>query len=191
MTETVTIHLSPLHQEVVTSLQRRWKTLLISGIILIVLGLIAITLPWVFTLGIELFIGVLLLVAGLVQLIHLFQSRGLKGFLSTLLLALVSVIVGILLLTYPLAGMLTLTLLLSLFFLAAGIAKLILGIQLRPIAGWGWIVSSGIISLLIALLIWAGWPGTGLWVLGLLLGIDFLFAGIYMVALAMAHRQLS
>lgn len=161
------------------------KVFFIEGILLIILGFLAIILPVWFTFGTELFIGALLLVSGIVQTYKLLTaSKQEKGYWWLLVNAVLNIIVGILFLVYPLGGVLTLTLLLAFYFVLEGIAKLFLGFEIKPNQGWGWVIVSGIASLVLAAIIFSGWPGTALWVIGLLLGINLLFLGASLIALS-------
>ena len=109
--------------------------------------------------------------------------RIVPGFTALLLTTLIYLVVGILLLAYPVQGIITLTVLLTIYFLLEGIAKIGWGIELHPVTGSGWLIVSGIISLILAAIIIAGWPGTAFWVLGLLVGINMLFFGSSLLAL--------
>ncbi len=167
-------------------LQRHRNLLLFEGIIFAILGFIAVALPGISTLSAELFIGWLLIFGGVVQLYRTFKTRdGWPAFMGSLLTCLLYLIFGILLVFFPIAGIFSLTILLILFFIAEGIAKIILGLQLRPFRRWGWFLLNGVLALIMAFIIWAGWPGTAFWVLGLLVGINMIFFGLSLVFLAL------
>lgn len=152
--------------------------LIFEGILFLFLGILAVVLPGIFTLAFELVIGWLFLIGGGVQAFRTLQNRHATGFWPSLISALLYIIIGVLLIAYPLSGILSLTILLAIFFLVEGIAKLILGFQLRPSPNWGWLIVSGLISIAMAAIIWGGWPFTAIWVIGLLIGINLVFAGI-------------
>ena len=99
----------------------------------------------------------------------------LPGGAISLMGAIIYIVVGILMLIYPLTGILTLTLLIGIFFLLEGIAKIAVSFELKPATNWGWLLFSGIIALIMSAIILFGWPGTSLWVLGLLVGITLYF----------------
>jgi uncharacterized membrane protein HdeD (DUF308 family) len=103
--------------------------------------------------------------------------RGGRNIAATLLLAILTLASGIILLVFPLAGLITLTMFLAAYFIAAGILKVIHALQRRGIPGWGWALVSGLISIALGVLIWSGFPGTALWVLGVIIGIDLIFYG--------------
>lgn len=160
------------------------SVLYFESILIILLGIAAIAAPQFFTLGVELFLGFLFIAVGIVQLIRLFQSWGSPGHWSTLFSALLNLVIGGLLLFFPLAGIFTLTFFLIAYFLLDGISKIYLSFQLKPYESWGWVLFSGILSLLLAGLIFTGLPGTAIWVLGLLLGINLIFYGVGLFAIA-------
>lgn len=158
--------------------------LLFEGIIFTLLGFIAIALPGISTLSAELFIGWLLIFGGAIQLYRTLKARHAPGFIGSLLSSILYLVFGVLLIAFPIAGIFSLTILLTLFFIAEGIAKIILGFQLRPFSQWGWFILNGVLALVIAYIIWSGWPGSAFWVLGLLVGINMIFFGISLMFLA-------
>lgn len=159
------------------------KFFIFEGFFFIILGILAIILPGVMTLGVELFVGWLFLIGGVIQGIRAFSSYRVPGFFVSLFSAILSVIVGVLLLVYPLSGIITLTLMLTAFFFVDGIFKIIFSFRMRPHQSWGTLLISGILSLALAFIIWSGWPGTAVWAIGLLVGINMLFTGCTMVYL--------
>ena len=160
------------------------------GVVFLVLGLIAIAFPWVATLSLEIAIGALLVIAGIAQAVQSFSGPRWGGFLLSLGLAVLALIVGLLMLFYPLAGILTLTTLVAAYFLVTGILKTLFAFQMKPAIGWGWILVGGLLSLALGLLILFQLTEAYPWILGLLLGIDFIFTGIWMLVLASRARQL-
>lgn len=167
-------------------IQKNRALLIFEGVIFSILGVLAAALPGLSTLSVELFIGWLLIFGGVFQIYRTFKAGShSRGFVGSLLTGLLYVVFGVLLILFPVAGMYSLTVLLTLFFLAEGVAKMILGFQLRPSPRWWWFVLNGILALIMAFIIWAGWPGTAFWVLGLLVGINMLFFGISLILLAL------
>lgn len=171
------------------SLQTHRSTFILTGTGLIILGMLAIILPGVMSLGVELLVGWLFLVSGLIQGYRSFKSQETTGFYPSLLSSFLSIVVGILLLVYPLQGMLTLTILLSVFFLLEGIFKIAFAMQVRQSEGWAWILFSGLIALAMAFIIWSGWPGTAVWVIGLLIGINMLFYGFSLLWIGLGWQD--
>jgi len=170
-------------------IQQNWGWLLALGILMIVLGVVAIAVPLMAALAIELLLGWLLVIGGIGQGIHAFSSREGKGFWLELLLAALYLGIGIMLLAYPVGGIVTLTLLLAAFFIAEGIFKIVMGLQLRPAPNWGWILTSGILALLLGALIMLEWPSAALWAIGLLVGVDLIFGGWSLIMLSLTLRR--
>lgn len=157
---------------------------LIEGILLFILGIIGIALPQLYTFSVELLLGAILLVSGIIQLFRCIKAPDAPTFFLTLLSGLVSAVVGALLLTYPVAGVITLTLLLTVFFFWDGFVKLLLAYQLRDTGLLSWLILSGLLALAMGIIIWSGWPGTAAWVIGLLVGINLIFQGFYLIVLS-------
>lgn len=166
-----------------SSLQPR-TVLIAEGVIFSVLGILAIMMPVISTISAELFIGALFLCGGGVQLYRSLTHKAdpFKG--NSLITGIFYALFGALLLFFPMAGILSLTILLTIFFIVDGIGKSVLAFQMKPAQRWGWFLVSGILSLVLAFLIWSGWPGTAFWVLGLLVGINLLFFGLALISYA-------
>jgi len=166
-----------------------WRWLLWTGTIMIILGLAAIFLPFVATMTIEALLAIILLVAGITQVVHAFKSQQTKGMALRLLGAALYGLVGILLLAFPLRGVLTLTLLLAVMFAIVGAFKIALALSLRPFPSWGWLMISGLVAVFLSAVIWIGLPGTATWMIGLLVGIELLLSGWPMVVFALSVRK--
>jgi uncharacterized membrane protein HdeD (DUF308 family) len=169
-------------------MERNWGWLLALGIGLIVLGLLDIAVPMIATLAIGIFLGWLLLIGGVAQILHAFSARGWRGFALHLLGGVVYLLAGGWMIFNPLLGALALTLMLAAFLLIQGIFQIVLALRIRPARGWGWPLASGLVTVLLAVLIYAGWPGSALWVIGLLVGIHLLMSGLSLTMLALAAR---
>lgn len=174
-----------------SAVREHWVLFLIEGIVLVILGAAAILVPPVATITFTILVGWLFLISGIVGLATTLWMRHAPGFWWSLLSAIIAVIAGILLLLRPLTGALSLTLLLGAFFIVEGVASIMYAIDHRnqSTGRWGWMLVSGIIDLIIAGIIIAGWPGTAAWALGLLVGINLLFGGAAMIAIALAARR--
>lgn len=169
--------------------RRNWGLFLALGIISIILGVIALVDSIAATIVSMIFFGWVLLIAGIVEAVHTFRHwRSGHVFLHSLN-AVLSLVVGLMLLGHPLAGALVMTLLLAAYFTVAGIFRIIAAVSLRP-PHWGWAVTSGIITLILGILVWAQWPVSGLWIIGLFIGIHLIFAGWTQVMLAFGARSL-
>jgi uncharacterized membrane protein HdeD (DUF308 family) len=186
---------TPNPQDVAAALSRtlheHWRLFLAEGIILVVLGLLAIIVPPIATLAVAILIGWLFLISGIAGLVMTFWARHAPGFWWSLLSAVIAIVAGGLLLWSPVVGVLSLTFVLIAFFLIDGILSIVLAIEHRRelVGRWGWILVSGIIDLIIAGVIWAGLPGTAAWALGLLVGIDLVFGGTALIMVALAARR--
>jgi uncharacterized membrane protein HdeD (DUF308 family) len=183
---------SELQGEVTTAIRGHWKFFLAEGIILIILGLAAILEPLVATLTLSIFIGWLLIISGIVGLFSTLRMHPAPGFWWSLISAILAIVVGVLLIWHPLAGILSLTLALIIFFVIEGIASILFALDYRrdlP-ARWGWMVASGVVDLILAAIILLGLPGSALWALGLLLGINMVFGGTTLIVMALDARQL-
>jgi uncharacterized membrane protein HdeD (DUF308 family) len=124
-------------------------------------------------------------VGGVIQGVHALQNRRWAGSGWAILEALVMVVAGVLVAIFPVAGKLTLTLVLSVFFVFEGVLKIVRCAQHRTMRAWGWLLFDGIASLVLGVLIWAGWPSTAVWALGLLVGIDFLMGGVSLLLIGL------
>jgi len=169
-------------------LQKGWGWLLGLGILLSVLGLLLIAAPALGTLAIDLLVGWFLIIGGIAQLIHAFMEKAWRGFLLELLSGLLYLVVGILLVFYPMAGAQALTIFLAAFLMVEGIVRIAMAMRVRPAQGWGWLLFGGIVTVILALLIWMQWPASALWVIGLLVGINLLFTGWSLTMMAIAMR---
>jgi len=178
-------------REVVSTIHAHWGLFLFEGILLMLLGAAAIILPVVATLAFTLIIGWLFLISGGVGLVTTFWMRNAPGFWWSLLSAVIGIAAGIVLIRWPISGTVSLTLVLIAFFVVEGIATLMYAIEHRAqLSGrWGWMLTSGIVDLILAGIIFAGLPGSATWALGLLVGINMLFGGSAMIAMALAAKK--
>src|ERR1700722_2477414 len=182
---------SEVSATVTRSMHDYWGLFLAEGIVVSVLGFAAIIVPPIAGLFATVVFGWLFLITGIMGLVTTLRAREAPGFGWSLLSALVAVIAGGLLLWNPLQGLVTLTYVLTAFFIADGILVVILAIaHRRELSGkWEWMMVNGIIDLILAGIIIAGFPGTLVWAFGLLVGIDMLFAGGSLIALALQARK--
>jgi len=145
--------------------------------------------PNVATFAISIFVGWLFFIGGIFRALSVWRSRGMPGFAWSLLTALLAILFGLILIFRPLAGALTLTMVLVAFFILEGITAIVLAVRHREhLRSWGWVLFSGIVDLLLAFLIWDGWPSSADWAIGLLVGINMLFFGLSLVMTALTAR---
>ena len=175
---------------VVQSIRAHWVLFLVEGVVLVVLGLLAIAIPPIASLAVAILVGWLILISGIIGLVTTFMMRHAPGFWWSLASAVLAILVGVILLGWPLTSVFSLTLVLIVFFLLEGIASIMFALEHRnQLSGrWGWMLASGIVDLILAALILIGLPGTAAWAIGLLVGINMLFGGSAMIAMALhAH----
>ena len=180
-----------VRRAVVSAIHKHWVLFLVEGIILVLLGAAAIILPVIATLAFTLLIGWLFLLSGAVGLVTTFWMRNAPGFWWSLISGVIGIAAGIVLIRWPISGTVSLTLLLIAFFIVEGIVTLMFALEHRAqLSGrWGWMLASGIVDLILAGIIFAGLPESATWALGLLVGINMLFGGSAMIAMALAARS--
>jgi uncharacterized membrane protein HdeD (DUF308 family) len=176
---------------VANAVREHSKYFIAEGIILALLGALAIFLPLFATITITIVLGWILLASGIFGLIATLRARQVPGFWWSLVSALIGIAVGLVLLAQPIAGALSVTLVLIVFFIVECAATIMYAFEhRRELTGrWEWMLISGIIDLVLASIIFAGLPGTAAWALGLLVGINMIFGGFALVAIAVHARS--
>ena len=176
---------------VARSLHAHWQLFLAEGVLLLVLGVAAIVLPLVATIAVAFIIGWLLLMSGIIGLIATFRMRHAPGFWWSLVSALLAIAAGVVLLRWPLSGALSLTVILTIFFVIEGVASIFYALEhKRELSGrWGMMLASGVLDLVLASIIFLGLPGTAAWAIGLLLGINLVFGGSAIISMALVARN--
>lgn len=150
---------------------------IILGGVLIALGVLAIIFPLASTIAVKVTLGWIIMIGGLAQAFHAFSTQEWSAFFFNLVIGVLYFVVGAWLAFLPLTGIVTLTVMLALLFIAQGVVQAALSIRLKPRDGWGWILVAGIISALSGVLLLAGLPGTGAWAIGLLAGVTMISTG--------------
>jgi uncharacterized membrane protein HdeD (DUF308 family) len=178
----------PTGADIRASIQSHWRWFVVEGVVLLVLGLLALLIPPLATLGITIFLGWLFLISGVMGLIATLGSRGAPGFWWSLVSAVLGIAVGLILLASPAGGAVSLTLVLIAFFIVEGVASIMYALEHRTSGRWGWMLFSGLIDLALAAMILAGLPGTAAWALGILVGINMIFGGTALVAMGLHAR---
>ena len=180
-----------LQTQMKAAVKANWKAFLIEGIVLVVLVMAAIAIPLLASIAVTIFLGWLFLISGVVGLYLTFTTRDIPGFWWSLLSAALALAAGIILIVQPVAGTLTLTLVVSAYFIAEGITTIMYALaHRRELSGrWGWLLMSGIVDLVVAILIIAGLPGSAAWAIGLLVGINLVFGGTSLIGMALAARN--
>jgi uncharacterized membrane protein HdeD (DUF308 family) len=144
---------------------------LIQAGLMVIAGVLAFAYPMLSSFAVVVFLGWLLIITGIVQGISLISARSVPHFWLQLVSVVLFVLVGALFLRNPAESLLTLTLLVIVFFMVEGISKIIFSLTIRPFPNWGWVLASGIVSVLLAMVLWASIPLTALWLLGVLLAV--------------------
>lgn len=159
------------------------------GIVLLVLGALAMLAPFVTGIAIATLVGVLVVAAGIAQVIFALQAGSLARGILAGLLGLLTLACGVLMIAHPILNLAFLTLLLAAYFLVSGVFEIVYAFRLRPVKGWAWMLVGGIASVLLGVVIQMQWPVSGAWAIGLLVGIRLVFAGVTLVALGSAARS--
>lgn len=164
---------------------------LAQGVIMTVLGMLAIIWPQISTVAADVYIGAIFLLAGFAGLAVMFLAPTVSVFLWSLLTAALSLLAGVLLLWHPVAGAVSLTLVLIAFFIVEGVFQTIVALSYRSVLpkSWGWMVFSGITDLILAGLIIAGWPSSARWALGLIVGVNLITSGVAILMVAVTAKR--
>ncbi|MFZ0693162.1 MAG: DUF308 domain-containing protein [Alphaproteobacteria bacterium] len=182
-----------MFESIRNSLRAHWRMMVFQAIVMIVLGILAIAVPVVSTLAVELLVGWLFLFSGVAGLIAMLATKEVPAFSWGIVTAALSVIVGILLVWRPAEGALTLTLVLTAFFIAEGTFQTVISISYREAMRdtWGWMLVSGIADLVLAAIVIAGLPASGGYILGILVGVNLITSGWALLMIAFAGRRLA
>jgi len=183
--------IAKFQRKAAAALHEHWVFFLVEGVVLLVLGATAIVLAPLATVAVTILMGWLFLVSGVIGLFTTFWMRQAPGFWWSLISALLGIVVGVLLLASPVTGAVSLTILLSAFFIIEGAVSIMFALDhRRELTGrWGWMMVSGIIDLVLGAMIFAGLPSTAAWAVGLLVGINMVFGGSALIGMALAARK--
>ncbi|MEJ2517429.1 MAG: HdeD family acid-resistance protein [Methyloceanibacter sp.] len=157
---------------------------LIQGVLLVVAGVLAIISPIIASVAIVFLLGWVLIISGVLQAVGLVGASNVPHFWLQLISAVLAILIGVLLLRSPDSGLLVMTMLLIVYFMVEGIAKVIFALTIRPFPNWGWVLASGVVGILLAFILWANMPLTASWVLGLMLGVLLVSEGSALTYLA-------
>ena len=178
-----------MREEMRRTVKRYSLWYLVQGGLMILAGILALVYPAISSVAVVFFIGWLLIFSGIFQGISLIGARHVPHFWLQLISVALFIVVGALFLRSPGESLLTLTLLLIVFFLIEGISKVIFALTIRPFPNWGWVLVSGIIGILLAFYLWASIPVSAAWLLGVLLGIELICEGAAITHLAWQVRK--
>ena len=162
---------------------------IVQGALLVAGGVLAIIYPLVSSLAVIVLLGWLLIISGLVQGISLLGARQVPYFWLQLISVILGVLIGLLFLRDPAQGLTTITLLIIVFFMIEGISKVVFALTIRPFPNWGWVLASGLVGIVLSLILWASFPVTAVWLVGLMLGIELISVGAAIANLAWQIRR--
>jgi len=162
---------------------------LLQGGLMVLTGIVAFLFPIFSSVAVVLMLGWLLIISGIFQAISLIGATNVPHFWLQLISVVLSVVIGILFLRNPGQGLLTLTLLLIVFFMVEGMAKVIFALTIRPFPNWGWVLASGVVGVLLAIYLWSSLPITAAWLLGILVGIQLTSEGAALGYMAWQVRR--
>jgi len=160
------------------------------SILMLLAGILAIVLPPVAGIAVLLLVAWLLMFSGAAHLVFAWHTRTTGGFVWELLVGILYIFVGVYALLHPAAGLASLTLVLAIYLFAEGVLEFILSFRLRPMPGSNWLLFDGIITLILAILIWRTWPSSTEWVIGTLVGISMIFSGVSRLLISLTARRL-
>lgn len=171
------------------TLRANWGWFVALGLAFIVLGFIALAHVLTASVVTALYVGILIIIGGIVQIFHAFKVKGWGRFLFWLLAGVLYLVTGALMLSQPLLTLAVLTLFIGVALAVDGVFKIIAGLGAKGTAGWFFIVLSGVISLVLGFIIIGRWPENSLYILGLFLGIDLIMNGVATLAFGLAARK--
>ncbi|HMH14959.1 MAG TPA: DUF308 domain-containing protein [Edaphobacter sp.] len=171
--------------------RQTFRSSILFAILLIVLGILAISLPMIASIGVARVISWLILIDGIAQLVYAFKSKGLGRTIWKILIAVLYIAAGLYLLVHPLLGLASLTLLLAIFFFVEGIVDIGTFVMSHKSHGSEWLLLHGIVTLILGVMIWKHWPSSSLWALGTLVGISMLVTGMTRLMMAAKGRKLT
>ena len=159
------------------------------GVSLIVFGALAVAVPLLAAVAVNVVIAWLILLAGVAHLMAAFHARAAGSIVWRLLVGLAYFLFGFYLIARPVVGVASLTLLLASLFLVEGILELVLFFRIRSAQGSSWILFDGIVTLLLGLMIYMQWPSSSAWAIGTLVGVSLLISGVRLVMVSLAIRK--
>jgi uncharacterized membrane protein HdeD (DUF308 family) len=172
----------------VHELRRSWGWFLILGILLVIAGFAALSYSFLATLAAVFYFGCFLLISGILEAASILFVRRWNGYFLHLLMGILDIVLGIIFLARTAEAAVMLTFVIATFFLVGGIYRLISAITLQ-FPHWGFAAFSGLVSIALGLMLYAQWPISGLWFIGMCIGIDLIFRGASWISLALRLRQ--
>lgn len=176
-------------QQQLVDIGENWGWIMAAGVLLVVLGVIGLSMEATMTVATMLYVGILALFAGVGVLVGAFRAEGWKNKLWHVFIGLLYLAAGLVMITNPEASAVWMTLFMAAFLIVIGVTRLFVGFSMRGIEGWGWTVAAGVAAVILGLLIFAEWPISGAWAIGLFVSVDFLMQGISLISIAWAARK--
>jgi uncharacterized membrane protein HdeD (DUF308 family) len=161
------------------------------SVLMILTGILAIASPMAAGIAVNIVVAWLLVFSGCVHLVFAWYTRTTGGLLWELLVGVLYIFIGVYVLMHPVVGLESLTIALAIYLLIEAILEFVLGFTLKPLAGSGWLLFDGVITLILAVMIWRTWPSSAGWVIGTLVGISMLFSGVSRLSISLAARSLT
>jgi uncharacterized membrane protein HdeD (DUF308 family) len=174
-----------------TEIKREVGWSIVLSVLMIVAGVLAIIVPPVSGIAVTILVGWLLVFRGATHMVYAWHTRRSGGLLLEILLGIIYIVAGGYLLLHPMAGLASLTFVLAVYLLLEAILEFILSFQLRPLPGSGWLLFDGIITLILAIMIWRTWPTSTMWVIGTLVGISMILSGVARLMISLAVRRVA
>lgn len=173
----------------IATLRAKWGWIVALGVVMALCGLFALGNSLLATFTVVIFAGVAMIVSGIGEIIHGFAVKTWSKFFLWVVVGLLYVAAGVITVSMPLASATILTLLVGAALIASGIVRVVLAFQMKEGLPWGWVALSGVITALLGVMILAQWPYSGLYILGVFLGVDLLFAGASWIGVGLALRR--
>jgi uncharacterized membrane protein HdeD (DUF308 family) len=170
-------------------IRKHWGWFLALGIVFVIGGVFAIVMPFIAGLVATTVFAIILVWLGIMQVFQAWSVKSWGGFTWQMIIGLILLLGGLAIWINPILGALTLTIVVAAVFLAKGVFQVILAFQMRPESGWGWVLTAGILAILVGLIIWMDWPVSTAWALGTLAGISLIFSGWSYIAISLAARR--
>ena len=188
-TDDIVMDLKQAQQQLLAYMQAHWRLILFEGLFFILLGFCAFIIPQFFSVFIVIYLGWIVVIAGITQVCRVLFLPKVPGFGFWLSLGILQLVLGYLLIADPIAGVLTLTLMMALFFAVEGVIKIYLAATMRPLPDWGYLLLSGVMAVILALVMLVYWSDIPEWLLGLFLGINMMMLGVAMVKIGLQHNN--
>jgi uncharacterized membrane protein HdeD (DUF308 family) len=178
-----------IRDEMIEAIRKNARVAVITGIVMLICGILAIASPLAAGVSVTLVVGILLAIGGVSQCVIAFSAGAFRQGLLIFLMGAITALAGLFLLRQPLAGLAAITLFLAAYFIAEGVIELIAAVKIRPAQGWLWMLTSAIVTLLLGAMIWRQFPVSGAWAVGLLFGIKLVMSGWWLILVGRGVRQ--